>query len=105
MNYTLRYGWHILFPFKITHRHLLILKSLNMKRKNTESYYILRLFILWNVPSPQTQSIWIKSQPIEQRIEDALSRMTLREKINIIHAQSNSVLLVYLDWVFRTMVH
>lgn len=26
--------------------------------------------------------------PIEQRVEDALSRMTLREKINIIHAQS-----------------
>lgn len=28
------------------------------------------------------------SKPIEDRIEDALSRMTLREKINIIHAQS-----------------
>ena len=28
------------------------------------------------------------SKPIEQRIEDALSRMTLQEKINIIHAQS-----------------
>ncbi len=29
-----------------------------------------------------------ESQPIEKRVEDALSRMTLREKINIIHAQS-----------------
>lgn len=29
-----------------------------------------------------------QSAPIEQRIEDALSRMTLQEKINIIHAQS-----------------
>lgn len=28
------------------------------------------------------------SFPIEQRIDDALSRMTLREKINLIHAQS-----------------
>ena len=28
------------------------------------------------------------SQPLEQRIDDALSRMTLQEKINIIHAQS-----------------
>ncbi len=28
------------------------------------------------------------SKPIEERVEDALSRMTLREKINIIHAQS-----------------
>lgn len=29
-----------------------------------------------------------ESLPIEKRIEDALSRMTLKEKINIIHAQS-----------------
>lgn len=28
------------------------------------------------------------SKPIEERVEDALARMTLREKINIIHAQS-----------------
>ena len=28
------------------------------------------------------------SKPIEERVEDALGRMTLREKINIIHAQS-----------------
>lgn len=28
------------------------------------------------------------SKPLEQRVEDALSKMTLREKINIIHAQS-----------------
>ena len=29
-----------------------------------------------------------ETKPMDQRIEDALSRMTLREKINIIHAQS-----------------
>lgn len=28
------------------------------------------------------------TKPLEERVEDALSRMTLREKINIIHAQS-----------------
>ncbi|MCI6840422.1 MAG: glycosyl hydrolase, partial [Prevotella sp.] len=28
------------------------------------------------------------SKPIEQRVEDALQRMTLREKIRVIHAQS-----------------
>ena len=28
------------------------------------------------------------SQPLEKRVEDALSRMTLKEKIDIIHAQS-----------------
>ena len=28
------------------------------------------------------------SKPVEQRIEDALSRMTLDEKIRVIHAQS-----------------
>lgn len=29
-----------------------------------------------------------ESKPLEERIDDALSRMTLREKINLIHAQS-----------------
>lgn len=28
------------------------------------------------------------SKPLEERVEDALSRMTLREKVNLIHAQS-----------------
>ncbi len=28
------------------------------------------------------------SKPLEDRVEDALNRMTLREKINLIHAQS-----------------
>ena len=28
------------------------------------------------------------SRPIEERVEDALSRMTTREKIDLIHAQS-----------------
>lgn len=29
-----------------------------------------------------------ETKPLEERVEDALSRMTLREKVNIIHAQS-----------------
>lgn len=38
--------------------------------------------------SAQTPVYLDKNQPIKQRVEDALSRMTLQEKINIIHAQS-----------------
>ena len=38
--------------------------------------------------SAQTPVYLDKNQPIEQRVEDALSRMTLQEKINTIHAQS-----------------
>ena len=37
----------------------------------------------------QNQPVYLdESQPLEQRVEDALSRMTLDEKIAIIHAQS-----------------
>ena len=39
----------------------------------------------------QAQSLPIyldESKPVEQRIDDALSRMTLNEKIAVIHAQS-----------------
>lgn len=39
----------------------------------------------------QTQKVPVyldESQPIEKRVEDALSKMTLQEKINMLHAQS-----------------
>ena len=36
----------------------------------------------------QTPVYLDESKPIEQRIDDALSRMTLDEKIAVIHAQS-----------------
>ena len=36
----------------------------------------------------QTPIYQDRSKPIEQRIEDALGRMTLNEKIAVIHAQS-----------------
>ena len=38
--------------------------------------------------SAQTPVYLDESKPIEQRIDDALSRMTLDEKIAVIHAQS-----------------
>ena len=33
-----------------------------------------------------------QTKPVEQRIDDAISRMTLAEKIRIIHAQSLSLI-------------
>ena len=39
--------------------------------------------------APAQQPLYLDdSQPIERRIDDAMSRMTLQEKIHIIHAQS-----------------
>ena len=41
-------------------------------------------------PGPQgSVAVYLdESQPIEKRVEDALSRMTLEEKVAILHAQS-----------------
>ena len=38
--------------------------------------------------TPQTAIYLDESQPLEKRVEDALSRMTLEEKVKILHAQS-----------------
>ncbi len=51
------------------------------------------LILLWAVTSLQAQSpmkpIYLdNSQPVEKRVEDALSRMTLEEKVAMCHAQS-----------------
>ncbi len=41
------------------------------------------------VSAQKTKPIYLDSNaPLEQRVEDALSRMTLHEKIQVIHAQS-----------------
>lgn len=40
------------------------------------------------INTPTTPVYLDATKPVEQRIEDALSRMTLREKIGVIHAQS-----------------
>ena len=53
--------------------------------------YILTLFLLGASVGSQAQSLPVyldESKPVEQRIEDALARMTLDEKIAVIHAQS-----------------
>lgn len=41
-----------------------------------------QMFAAKEVPPYQNESL-----PLEQRVEDALSRMTTQEKINMIHAQ------------------
>ncbi len=53
--------------------------------------YILTLFLLGASVGSQAQSLPVyldESKPVEQRIDDALARMTLDEKIAVIHAQS-----------------
>ena len=37
---------------------------------------------------PETAVYLDESKPLEDRVEDALSRMTLEEKVKILHAQS-----------------
>ena len=53
--------------------------------------YILTLVLLGASVGSQAQSLPVyldESKPVEQRIDDALARMTLDEKIAVIHAQS-----------------
>ena len=53
--------------------------------------YILTLFLLGASVGSQAQSLPVyldELKPVEQRIDDALARMTLDEKIAVIHAQS-----------------
>ena len=46
-------------------------------------------FLLFNVNAQISKPIYLdESQPIENRVEDALSRMTLEEKVAMCHAQS-----------------
>lgn len=42
------------------------------------------------------------TKPVEQRIDDAIARMTLQEKIRIIHAQSKFLLQEFPVWDFLT---
>lgn len=49
---------------------------------------IAAFFVFAGVAMAQTPVYLDETKPVEERIEDALSRMTLREKINVIHAQS-----------------
>ena len=59
-----------------------------MKKKRIISVLLL-LGGMWLSVSAQTKPVYLdETKPIEQRVEDALQRMTLDEKIAVIHAQS-----------------
>lgn len=49
---------------------------------------VLSLTTVFSVQAQQMPIYLDDTKPVEQRIEDALSRMTLQEKIRVIHAQS-----------------
>ena len=53
-------------------------------------HQLLALAFVLTLPAvAQQQPVYLdESRPIEERVEDALQRMTLQEKINMIHAQS-----------------
>lgn len=58
-------------------------------KTRTLKIVVLLVFLAYGpLATAQTPVYLDDKQPLEQRVEDALSRMTLIEKINIIHAQS-----------------
>ena len=59
--------------------------------KITNILSIIALFAVGCTSTPQGSQVATyldESKPMDERVEDALQRMTLREKIDIIHAQS-----------------
>ncbi len=56
--------------------------------KILKSAVIFSLFALPMFGQNQAPIYLDETKPIEQRIEDALSRMTLEEKVKVCHAQS-----------------
>ena len=64
---------------------------MNNKTNYRMKKFIMSALLIGATAAAQAQSIPVyldESKPIEQRIDDALSRMTLEEKIAVIHAQS-----------------
>lgn len=59
-----------------------------MKTRILKVAVLLPFWISGLLATAQTPVYPDEKEPLEQRVEDALSRMTLKEKINIIHAQS-----------------
>lgn len=59
-----------------------------MKTRILKVAVLLPFWISGLLVTAQTPVYPDEKEPLEQRVEDALSRMTLKEKINIIHAQS-----------------
>lgn len=63
-----------------------MINQYNMKRKITT---LLMLLIFLQISAQNNLPVYLdETKPIEQRIEDALSRMTLEEKVAMCHAQS-----------------
>ena len=63
----------------------------NYKLKTDMNRIVVTCLSLWMATTMQAQQTPVyldESKPLEQRIDDALSRMTLDEKIAVIHAQS-----------------
>ena len=63
----------------------------NYKLKTDMNRIVVSCLSLWMATTMQVQQTPVyldESKPLEQRIDDALSRMTLDEKIAVIHAQS-----------------
>lgn len=57
--------------------------------KKTAFYCLITLFTIQTKAQNISKAIYLDdSQPIEKRVEDALDRMTLKEKIGMLHAQS-----------------
>jgi beta-glucosidase len=57
--------------------------------KKTLLLMIANLFVMASLTAQNILPIYLDdSKPIEQRVEDALSRMTLEEKVKMVHAQS-----------------
>ena len=63
-------------------------KAIRSGRKALRIALTMSLLSLSGASFAQTPVYLDDSQPLEKRVEDALSRMTLEEKIGIIHAQS-----------------
>ena len=64
---------------------------MNNKTNYRMKKFIMSALLIGATAAAQAQSLPVyldESKPIEQRIDDALSRMTLEEKIAVIHAQS-----------------
>lgn len=59
-----------------------------MKTRILKVAVLLPFWVSGLLATAQTPVYPDEKEPLEQRIKDALSRMTLKEKINIIHAQS-----------------
>lgn len=59
-----------------------------MKTRILKVAVLLPFWVSGLLATAQTPVYPDEKEPLEQRVEDALSRMTLKEKINIIHAQS-----------------